>query len=120
MRSSLPVVAIMGRANVGKSTLLNRLSAQMTAIVDPTSGVTRDRKYVTAQWRDRQFVLADTGGVGIDYEGWLSREIERQAFFAAEEAAGVVMVVDVNTCLLYTSDAADDLLCVDLGGRRII
>src|SRR5450756_701752 len=97
MRSSLPVVAIMGRANVGKSTLLNRLSAQMTAIVDPTSGVTRDRKYVTAQWRDRQFVLADTGGVGIDYEGWLSREIERQAFFAAEEAAGVVMVVDVNT-----------------------
>ena len=97
MRSSLPVVAIMGRANVGKSTVLNRLSAQMTAIVDPTSGVTRDRKYVTAQWRNRQFVLVDTGGVGIDSEGWLSREIERQAFFAAEEAAGVVMVVDVKT-----------------------
>jgi GTP-binding protein len=97
MKSKLPVVAIMGRANVGKSTLLNRLSARMTAIVDPTPGVTRDRKYVTARWRDRQFVLVDTGGVGIDSDGWLAREIERQAFFAAEEADVVVMVVDVKT-----------------------
>ena len=97
MRTGLPIVAIMGRANVGKSTLLNRLSAHMTAIVDPTPGVTRDRKYVTAQWRDRNFVLADTGGVGIDSEGWLSHEIERQAFFAAKEADVVVMVTDVKT-----------------------
>lgn len=93
----LPVVAIMGRPNVGKSTLMNRLSTQMTAIVDPTPGVTRDRKYTNAVWRGRNFSLADTGGLGIDTEGGLGEEIERQAFFAAEEADVLVMLTDVNT-----------------------
>ncbi len=97
MRSNLPVVAILGRPNVGKSTLLNRLSAQMAAIVDSTPGVTRDRKYVPARWRDRDFVVADTGGVGIESEGWLAGEIERQAFFAAEESDVLIMLVDVKT-----------------------
>lgn len=97
MRSNLPVVAILGRPNVGKSTLLNRLSATMTAIVDSTPGVTRDRRYVPARWRDREFVVADTGGVGIESDGWLAREIERQAFFAVQEADVVIMLVDVKT-----------------------
>ena len=97
MKSNLPVVAILGRPNVGKSTLMNRLSAQMAAIVDATPGVTRDRKYVPAHWRDRDFVVADTGGVGIESEGWLAREIERQAFFAVDEADAVIMLVDVKT-----------------------
>jgi GTP-binding protein len=92
----LPVVAIMGRPNVGKSTLMNRLAARMVAIVDSVSGVTRDRKYVPARWRDREFVVADTGGVGIE-EGFLSSDVERQAFFAAEEADVVIMLVDVKT-----------------------
>ncbi len=93
----LPVVAILGRPNVGKSTLMNRLCAQMSAIVDSTPGVTRDRKYTRASWKDREFAVADTGGVGIDEQGWLAREVERQAFFAAEEADVVIMVVDVKT-----------------------
>jgi GTP-binding protein len=97
MRGNLPVVAILGRPNVGKSTLMNRLAAQMTAIVDSTPGVTRDRKYVPARWRERDFVVADTGGVGIEVEGWLAGEVERQAFFAAEEADVVIMLVDVKT-----------------------
>ncbi len=99
MRDRLPVVAILGRPNVGKSTLMNRLSAQMAAIVDSMPGVTRDRKYVPAKWREREFVVADTGGVGIEIEdgAWLKREIERQAFFAAEEAVVVIMLVDVRT-----------------------
>lgn len=97
MKDSISLVSIMGRPNVGKSTLLNRISTGMAAIVDATPGVTRDRKYVTAAWRDREFLVADTGGVGIDSEGWLARDIERQAFFAAEEADVVVMVVDVKT-----------------------
>lgn len=92
----LPVVAILGRPNVGKSTLLNRIAARMVAIVDSVSGVTRDRKYVPASWRDRDFMIADTGGVGIE-EGFLSTDVERQAFFAAEEADAVIMLVDVKT-----------------------
>lgn len=97
MRSNLPVVAILGRPNVGKSTLMNRLSAQMSAIVDATPGVTRDRKYVAAGWNGREFVVADTGGVAIEQEGWLAGEVERQAFFAADEADVVIMLVDVKT-----------------------
>ncbi len=94
--NKVPVVAILGRPNVGKSTLMNRLSARMAAIVDSMPGVTRDRKYVPARWRDREFVVADTGGVGIE-EGFLSGEVERQAFFAAEEADVIIMLVDVKT-----------------------
>jgi len=92
----LPVVAILGRPNVGKSTLLNRLASRMVAIVDSMPGVTRDRKYVPARWRDREFIVADTGGVGIE-EGFLSTDVERQAFFAAAEADVVIMLVDVKT-----------------------
>jgi len=96
MRKNLPVVAILGRPNVGKSTLLNRMASRMVAIVDSMPGVTRDRKYVPASWRDREFILADTGGVGIE-DGFLASDVERQAFFAAEEADVIVMVVDVKT-----------------------
>ncbi len=104
MKSEAPIVAIMGRSNVGKSTLMNRLASRMEAIVDPTPGVTRDRKYAPARWRDREFVVVDTGGVGIEREGWLDREVERQAFFAAEEADVVVLVVDVNTGITEDDD----------------
>jgi len=97
MKNQAPVVAIMGRPNVGKSTLMNRLASSMEAIVDPTPGVTRDRKYAPVTWKDKEFMVVDTGGVGIDRDCWLDREVERQAFFAAEEADLVVMVVDVRT-----------------------
>ena len=104
MKSEAPTVAIMGRPNVGKSTLMNRLASRMEAIVDATPGVTRDRKYAPARWKDREFVVVDTGGVGIEREGWLDREVERQAFFAAEEADVVVLVVDVNTGITEDDD----------------
>lgn len=69
----------------------------MTAIVDRTPGVTRDRKYVEAQWGGKDFTIADTGGVGIDTSAPFAVEIERQAFFAAEGADLLVMVVDART-----------------------
>lgn len=96
-KRKLPVVAIMGRTNVGKSTLTNRIAARMEAIVDSTPGVTRDRKYVSANWRGKDLILIDTGGVGIETEGWLEEEVERQAFYAMEEADLTIMVVDVRT-----------------------
>jgi len=95
--SRAPVVAIMGRPNVGKSTLMNRITETMDAIVDPAPGVTRDRKYAFVRWKDRLFQVVDTGGVGIESGDWLSIEVERQAFFAADEADLVVMVADVKT-----------------------
>lgn len=97
MKEKLPVVAIVGRQNVGKSTLLNRLTTRSAAIVHKTPGVTRDRKYIAASWRNHSFILVDTGGVGVDAEGLLSKEVERQAFIAAREADVVLVVTDVTT-----------------------
>lgn len=97
MRKEMPVVALMGKANAGKSTLMNRIATKASAIVDPTPGVTRDRKYATAVWRSRQFQIVDTGGVGAGTEDRLRDEVEKQAFIAALEADVVLMLVDVKT-----------------------
>ena len=92
----LPVVAIVGRPNVGKSSLLNALAGQRIAIVDPAAGVTRDRvgAFVTAG--DRWFELVDTGGMGIEDSDQLTAEVEDQISRAIDEAAVVVMVVDAR------------------------
>jgi len=75
-----PLVAIIGRPNVGKSTLFNRLVQRREAIVDPTAGVTRDRHYGHAEWAGRSFALVDTGGwiEGSDdiFEGEIRRQVE--------------------------------------------
>src|SRR5919106_248793 len=92
----LPVVAIVGRPNVGKSTLLNRIVGRRTAIVEERPGVTRDRKEVEVEWRGRSFRLVDTGGWmvgGTDLETKVARQSER----AIHEADVVVLVVDVTT-----------------------
>ena len=64
---SLPIVAIIGRPNVGKSTIVNRLAKQKSAIVHDEPGVTRDRTYLSAFWRDREFMVVDTGGLIFNY-----------------------------------------------------
>src|SRR5215467_1830750 len=88
--AELPTIAIVGRPNVGKSTLFNRLVGARRAIVGDEPGITRDRLYGEAQWRGREFRVVDTGGI-------IPEEIFRQARVALDEASAIVMVVDGRT-----------------------
>lgn len=90
----LPVVAIIGRPNVGKSTLVNRLAGVQDAIVHDEPGVTRDRTYKPAYWRDRDFLVVDTGGLVFDDDTEFLPLIREQAMMALAEASAAIMVVD--------------------------
>jgi GTP-binding protein len=93
----LPLLAIVGRPNVGKSTLFNRLTGSRRAIVGDEPGITRDRLYGEAEWRGREFRVVDTGGIVTDDKEFIPAEIFRQARVALEEASAIVMVVDGRT-----------------------
>jgi GTP-binding protein len=90
----LPVVAIIGRPNVGKSTLFNRLVGARKAIVDDFPGVTRDRNYAQAQWAGRQYLLVDTGGIESASGGKLEESIHAQSREALAEADAVIFLLD--------------------------
>jgi GTP-binding protein len=94
---ALPKVAVVGYPNVGKSTLINRLTGTREAVVHETSGVTRDRKEIETEWNGRRFVLIDTGGVDLEEEDDLARAVQSQARQAMGEANVVVFVVDART-----------------------
>src|SRR5437868_8884924 len=104
MTVSRPLLAIVGRPNVGKSTLFNRIVGSRRAIVGDESGITRDRLYGEGEWRGRQLRLVDTGGIIPDEKDFIPAEVFRQARVALGEAAAIVMVVDGRTEL-----AASDL-----------
>jgi GTPase len=91
---SLPVVAIIGRPNVGKSTIVNRLAGVTDSIVHDEPGVTRDRTYREAFWRDRDFLVVDTGGLVFDDDTEFLPLIREQAMLALAEASAAIMVVD--------------------------
>jgi len=95
--SALPLVAIVGRPNVGKSTLFNRLTKSRRSIVGDEPGITRDRIYGEYEWMGRQFRLVDTGGIVPDDPELIPTEIFNQAKVALEEADALVLVVDVRT-----------------------
>jgi len=92
----VPLVAIVGRPNVGKSTLFNRLTGSRRAIVGDEPGITRDRLYGTAEWRGREFRVVDTGGIIPEDKEHIPAEIFRQARVALDEAAAIVLVVDAR------------------------
>ena len=91
------IVAILGRPNVGKSTLFNRLVGRREAIVDDFSGVTRDRHYGTSEWCDEAFTVIDTGGYVTQSEDQFEAAIRKQVHLAIEEADILLFVVDVTT-----------------------
>jgi GTP-binding protein len=91
---SIPIVAVVGRPNVGKSTLVNRLVQGSDAIVHAMRGVTRDRSYHRTDWNGREFMLVDTGGIELVTDDAFGESIRKQAIMAAEEADAILFVVD--------------------------
>jgi GTP-binding protein len=98
-------VAIVGRPNVGKSTLFNRLIGERKAIVDDISGVTRDRQYGISEWNGKTFNVVDTGGFVANSEDIFEKEIKKQVLIALEEAHAVLFITDVTTGITQLDDA---------------
>ena len=99
-----PIVAIVGRPNVGKSTLFNKLAGKKVSIVKDTPGVTRDRIYAEAEWLNRRFSIVDTGGIEPKTDDTLLQYMRQQAQLAIETADFVIFVVD-GKCGLTDADA---------------
>ncbi|NLB18568.1 MAG: ribosome biogenesis GTPase Der [Syntrophomonadaceae bacterium] len=105
-----PVVAIVGRPNVGKSTLFNRLAGMRKAIVEDIPGITRDRIYEHSEWAGYEFIIIDTGGIISNDQGQLAVEIKRQAEIAIDEADVIVMVVDAREGLTTEDEIIASIL----------
>lgn len=104
------IIAIVGRPNVGKSTLFNRLTESRKAIVDDFSGVTRDRHYGLAEWTDKQFTVIDTGGYVANSDDLFEAAIREQVVIAIEEATVILFMVDVTTGITDLDDEIANLL----------
>ena len=91
-----PIVAVVGRPNVGKSTLFNYITGKRISIVEDTPGVTRDRIYAEAEWRNRSFTLIDTGGIEPHSEDTIMQQMKRQAEIAMETADVIIFLVDAK------------------------
>jgi GTP-binding protein len=106
----LPIVAIVGRPNVGKSTLFNRIVGARAAIVEDRARTTRDRLYGDAEWNGRRFLVVDTGGLEIDPQDAIEIRVQEQARLAIREADAIVFVVDAVTGLTPADEEAAELL----------
>ena len=104
------LVAIVGRPNVGKSTLFNRLTQSRTAITDPTAGTTRDRQYGKVDWNGREFSIVDTGGWVVNSEDIFESEINKQVELAIEQADEVLFVVDAMNGVTDLDDHVAEIL----------
>ena len=115
---SKPIVAIVGRPNVGKSTLFNKLIGERRSIVEDTPGVTRDRKYAEAEWNERRFILIDTGGIEPKSEDTILKQMRLQAEIAVASADVIIFLCDVRAGLL--ADDRDIAVMLKKSGKPII
>ena len=104
------IVAIVGRPNVGKSTLFNRLTETRDAIVDKTSGVTRDRHYGKSEWNGVEFSVIDTGGYVKSSADIFEEEIRKQIHLAIDEADVILFIVDVEGSITDLDEAIAEML----------
>ncbi len=112
-----PVVAIVGRPNVGKSTLFNRMVRERRAVIEDIPGITRDRLYGTAIWDDKRFLVVDTGGFQLRSDEDISKQVNKQVLTAVEEANVVIMLLDSGSGML-----SSDIELVDMlrqSGKRV-
>ncbi len=107
---SKPIVAVVGRPNVGKSTLFNRLAGENISIVKDTPGVTRDRIYADVSWLNYDFTLIDTGGIEPDSQDLILSHMRTQAEIAIETADVIIFMVDVQTGLTDSDAKVADML----------
>lgn len=105
-----PLVAIVGRPNVGKSTFFNKISGKRISIVEDTPGVTRDRIYADVEWMGRKFTLIDTGGIDPHSEDVLLGQMRRQAEIAMDTADVICFFTDARSGLTQDDDAVANLL----------
>ncbi len=115
---SKPIVAIVGRPNVGKSTLFNKLIGERRSIVEDTPGVTRDRIYAEAEWNERRFILIDTGGIEPKSEDTILKQMRLQAEIAVASADVIIFLCDVHAGLL--ADDRDIAVMLKKSGKPII
>ena len=107
---SKTIVAIVGRANVGKSTFFNKICGRRISIVDDVAGVTRDRLYADAEWCGRNFTIVDTGGVELQSEDVFQKEIIEQVMLAIENATVIIFLVDGKTGITQSDEDVAKLL----------
>ncbi len=115
---SKPIVAIVGRPNVGKSTLFNKLIGERRSIVEDTPGVTRDRIYAEAEWNERRFILIDTGGIEPKSEDTILKQMRLQAEIAVASADVIIFLCDVRAGLL--ADDRDIAVMLKKSGKPIV
>ena len=104
------IVAVVGRPNVGKSTLFNRIVGKRMSIVDDTPGVTRDRIYGDCEWLNHNFLLVDTGGIEPDSDDVILSQMRRQAQIAIDSADVIIFVTDMRTGVVATDQEVASML----------